>query len=174
MNCRYLLFGALTSFCVGGGLAQVAAPPAKQTMLGPDSFLRNKPASGIPPLAVQTVKCIRRVLKSSGSVSSVTLYSIDSSRIAIEVSFVRANGRSGTFDVEYFAGENGSITMTDRIPTEIPQEVADEAEILLSSLRLQAKCNFAATFDNVLPEAAARTEWRRLNWPKGYRSRSSR
>jgi len=137
---------AFTSF-VGSGLAD--APPA------------------VPALTVPTIQCIHRVLKASRSVESVSFYSIDGSRFAVEYVFRNKDNQAVTFDMELIPEKDGSVFETNKVPREISQETMTEAETLESRLDLPSKCHFSGALDDLIPEPKARADWREIDWPNG-------
>jgi hypothetical protein len=120
------------------------------------------PAPALPAATIPTVQCISRVLKSSSAVQSVSLYSIDGFRFAIEYAFRNKNGHVVVYDIE-FIGNSGIVT--DKIPREISTETADEAWRLEDRLDLNSKCNLRYAGDNLYPEAAARADWQKIELP---------
>jgi hypothetical protein len=147
MNRRWRLLFAAVSFGVGASALADALPD-------------------IPTAAMPTVKCIYRVLKSSTTIQSVSLYSIDGFRFAAEYVFRNKADQVVVSDIELLIDPNGSVTETDKIPREISEETANEGEDLESKLDLNSKCHLAAALDNLLPEPRARADWRRIDWPK--------
>lgn len=121
------------------------------------------PAPNLPAAAIPTVQCIYRVLKSSSAVQSVSLYSIDGYRFAIEYAFRNKDGRVAASDIEFFGG---SAIVTDKIPREISMETADEAQALEAKLGLTSKCRLHYAFDNLYPQPRARADWQRMDFPK--------
>src|ERR1051325_7054788 len=115
----------------------------------------------IPTAAIPTVRCIHRVLKSSSAVKSVSLYSIDGFRFAIEYAFRNKDGRVVVSDIEFF-DLGGTVTVGDRIPREVSMETPDEAQRLESQLDLTAKCHLQGAFDNLLPQPKARADWQQI------------
>jgi hypothetical protein len=105
-------------------------------------------------------------LKSDSAVQSVDLYSIDGFRFAVEYGFRNKDNRSVVSDIELIIDADEPVTQTDRIPREISQETATEAEELESRLDLNSKCHLRTVFDNLLPEPKARTDWLRMDWPR--------
>jgi hypothetical protein len=128
-------------------------------------LLPSPPKSSIPASAIPTVKCLRDVLKSSSEVQSVSLYSIDGFRFAVEYVFRGKNGQTAVFDDEMFKDSDGSVVEGDQIPREISDESANEAQDLETKLDLQAKCHLEYIGDGILPEQPARSDWRKLDWP---------
>jgi hypothetical protein len=128
--------------------------------------LSSPPASSIPASAIPMVKCMRDVLKSSSAVQSVSLYSVDGFRFAIEYVFRDKNGQAAVFDDEMFIEDSdGSVTAGDKIPREISEKSMNEAEDLETKLGLETKCHLESAMDNILPQPPARSNWRKLAWP---------
>lgn len=124
------------------------------------------PAPVIPTAAIPSVRCIHQVLKSSGAVHSVSLYSIDSDRFAIEYAFQDKAGRNVVSDIEFFFFEQrGAVWVTDLVPREVSEETADEAQALESRLELFSKCHLDQTFDNMIPQPKMRADWQKMDWP---------
>jgi hypothetical protein len=115
-----------------------------------------------------TVRCIYGVLKSSNKVRSVSLYSVDGSRFAIEYAFRNKENQLVVSDIEFF-GSDAPFTATDKIPREVSMEVANEAQELERKLNLNSKCGLRYEFDNLYPEASARADWEKIGWPWEHR-----
>jgi|GEM_PF-2750915 len=109
------------------------------------------------------VRCIYGVLKSSDEVQSISLYSIDGFRFAIEYAFRNKGGRVVVSDLEFF-GE--STYLTDKIPREISQDTTYEAQALERRLNLNSKCHLRYSLDNIYPQPKARADWQRMDFPK--------
>jgi hypothetical protein len=105
-------------------------------------------------------------LKSDSAVQSVALYSIDGFRFAVEYGFRNKDNRAVVSDIELIIDADEPVTQTDRIPREVSQETATEAEELESSLDLSSNCHLTTAFDNLFPEPKARADWLRMDWPK--------
>jgi hypothetical protein len=125
------------------------------------------PKSSIPMSAIPTVKCVRELLKSSSAVQSVSLYSVDGFRFSVEYVFRDKKGQFVFSDIEMYAlpGKT-SIFESDKVPREISEETMSEADDLELGLDLFTKCNLDNhSFDNLIPQPAARADWRRIDWP---------
>jgi hypothetical protein len=121
------------------------------------------PEPSLPAAAIPMVRCIYGVLKSSNEVQSISLYSIDGFRFALEYTFHTKGGRVVVYDLEFF-GED--TYLTDKIPREISQDNADEAQALERRLNLNSKCHLRYSFDNIYPQPKARADWQRMDFPK--------
>jgi len=121
------------------------------------------PEPSFPAGAIPMVRCIYGVLKSSDEVQSISLYSIDGFRFAIEYAFRNKGGRVVVSDLEFF-GE--STYLTDKIPREISQDTTYEAQALERRLNLNSKCHLRYSLDNIYPQPKARADWQRMDFPK--------
>jgi hypothetical protein len=120
----------------------------------------------IPTAAIPSVQCMHQVLKSSGAVHSVSLYSIDGDTFAIEFTFENKAGQNVVSDIEFFFFEQrGAVWVTDLIPSEVSEETADEAQALESKVELFSKCHLDQTFDNTFPQPKKRADWQKMDWP---------
>lgn len=118
----------------------------------------------IPTKLVPTVQCIYSVLKSSGAVQSLSLYSIDDFRFAVEYGFRNKDDQDVVSDIEFF-DLGGSVTKGDKIPREVSRGAANEANEMETKLGLLSKCGLNSAFDNLLPQPKARTDWQKIDWP---------
>lgn len=135
--------------------------PLAAILCGAPAFAAPEPS--LPATAIPMVRCIYGVLKSSSAVQSVSLYSIDGFRFAIEYAFRNNDSRVVVSDIEFFGA---SAMITDKIPREIPQDTANEAQALETKLNLNSECHLRYAFDNIYPEAKARADWQRMDFPK--------
>ena len=124
------------------------------------------PVPSLAPAAIPTVRCIHRALKSSSAVQSVSLYSIDGFRFAIEYAFRNKDGQIVASDIEFFV-LGGTVTVGDKIPREVSTEAASEAQDLESKLDLASSCHLQYSLDNLLPWPKARADWQKMDWPRG-------
>jgi hypothetical protein len=71
-------------------------------------------------------------------------------------------------DIE-FLGYEVPFTATDKVPREVSVETDNEAQELESNMSLNSKCGLRYAFDNLYPEASARSEWVKVDWPWEHR-----
>jgi hypothetical protein len=131
--------------------------------LSPGAAVFADPASELPPALRPAVKCIDEVLKSSSKVQSVSLYSVDGFRFAVEYAFRDSEDHVVVYDIELIGDADGSVAATDKVPREISKETMDEAFELELKLDLQGKCHLTPTLDNLMPGPAARSDWRKID-----------
>jgi hypothetical protein len=120
----------------------------------------------VPASAVPTIECIRTALKSDSPVQSVSLYSIDGTRFAIEYVFRAKDGHFTVSDIELFT-DTKPVMQTDEVPRELSEETMNEAYDLEMKLDLHSKCKLDSVLDNAIPQPAARSAWQRIEWPSG-------
>jgi hypothetical protein len=124
------------------------------------------PVPAIPTALIPTVQCVHSVLKSSSTVRSISLYSIDGFRFATEYVFRNKDDPDVVFDIEFYA-LGGSVTESNKIPREVSMESASEAQSLESQLSLASKCHLNPAFDNLIPQPKPRADWQKIDWPSG-------
>lgn len=133
---------------------------------GVGGFAQAESLPAIPPAAIPTVQCVRRVLESGSAVRSVGLYSIDGFRFAMEFVFRNKAGQAVVSDIELYELGN-SVYLGDKIPREISTQTTIEAAGLESKLDLVSRCHLNPVLDNLLPQPKSRTAWRKIDWPAG-------
>lgn len=129
--------------------------------LGTGSPAMAAPAPSVPAAAIPTIQCIHRALQSSSAVQSISLYSIDDFRFAVEFSFRNKAGRIVVSDIEFFELD-GAVIIGDKVPREVSVETASEGQELVD---LDSICHLNGGFDNLLPQPNARADWQRIDWP---------
>jgi len=119
----------------------------------------------ISPATLPTIKCIYHILKSSGAVQSVNVYSIDETRIGIEHAFRNKDNQVVVFDIELLSLPGRSVVASDKVPREISEKTMNDAQNFESKLDLNSKCHLTWVFDNLIPSPRARADWRTIDWP---------
>ncbi len=122
------------------------------------------PSAHLSPATIPQVQCVHRVLKSSKEVQSVSLYSIDDHRFAVEFEVRNQSGQVTVSDIE-FIDLGGSLTESDKIPRGVSMATSTGARDLEAKLHLISTCNLETSLDNLRPQPKSRAEWRALSWP---------
>ena len=121
-----------------------------------------EPPPEIPIATMPTVKCVYRILKSSGAVQSVDAYAIDGFRSAIEYTFRDKNGHQVISDI-MLSGRHYSFPIQhDESQVVVAQDMDFASRI---SDRLSSECHVSPAFDNLLPSPKVRADWRRVDLP---------
>jgi hypothetical protein len=115
--------------------------------------------------AISTIKCVRDILKSKPAVRSVSAYTIDDFRAAVEFTFLGKRSNEITSDIILTVLGNTTNYMVVHAKSE---ETAGEGTDFLSMAdhrELSARCQISPAFDDLLPGIKSRDQWTPLNLP---------